>query len=421
MVARIKFSTSIRKPFHYNDLKVKADQATCLMAENLMVESCLQRPEIAALIMEKLTKLRADVKINTLHISLNFSPDEQLSDDKMREISRDYMEGIGFGDQPYLVFRHHDSGHPHCHIVTTNIKFDKTRISVHEIGKKKSEPIRKYLEEKYQLIKAEGRNIGWTKLQPVEASKVIYGKSATARAIGNVLGEVISKYKFTSLAELNAILGLYNIMADRGAPGSRTYQSGGLNYRIINAYGQKVGVPIKASLFANSPTLKTLEGKFLKNDVARAPFRAALKSKIDVTLKFKKPSSLEELKNQLKDRGIRLIPRINDTGVIYGLTYIDLKTKSIFNGNDLGKDYSAKRILEKIHLAQDSDPKSALKSTLTYPVSKDDSIGKIAKIVSEDYHALDEKSAMELLMQYEYAATNVPYEWKKRRKKKKKR
>ena len=85
MVARIKFSTSIRKPFHYNDLKVKADQATCLMVENLMVEGCLQRPELAALIMEKLTKLRADVKINTLHISLNFSPDEQLSDDKMRE------------------------------------------------------------------------------------------------------------------------------------------------------------------------------------------------------------------------------------------------------------------------------------------------------------------------------------------------
>ncbi len=39
--------------------------------------------------------------------------------------------------------------------------------------------------------------------------------------------------------------------------------------------------------------------------------------------------------------------RLNKEGVIYGLTYVDHKTKCVFNGSDLGKQYSAKGILER--------------------------------------------------------------------------
>ena len=48
----------------------------------------------------------------------------------------------------------------------------------------------------------------------------------------------------------------------------------------------------------------------------------------------------------MKER-IQLISRQNDKGVIYGLTYIDHQTKCVFNGSDLGKQYSANAIQQR--------------------------------------------------------------------------
>jgi hypothetical protein len=50
----------------------------------------------------------------------------------------------------------------------------------------------------------------------VNAQRVNYGKSPTKRGIVNVLDAVLPKYKYVSLAELNAVLKLYNLTADRG-------------------------------------------------------------------------------------------------------------------------------------------------------------------------------------------------------------
>jgi hypothetical protein len=45
------------------------------------------------------------------------------------KIADKFMKDVKFGDQPYLVYRHHDSGHPHIHIVSTNIQANGKRIN----------------------------------------------------------------------------------------------------------------------------------------------------------------------------------------------------------------------------------------------------------------------------------------------------
>ena len=180
-----------------------------------------------------------------------------------------------------------------------------------------------------------------------------YGKIYTKRAIGNVLAEVLANFKFTSLPELNAVLNLYNVHAERGEEGSRLYRFNGLQYRVLDADGETVGTPIKASLFHDRPTLKNLEKLFVKNDVARQQYKKRLQTSISFMLKSKRPKSLQELKALLHREGIRLIPRLNKDGIIYGITYVDLKTKCVFNGSALGKQFSAKALLESIHLATD--------------------------------------------------------------------
>src|SRR5436309_2592085 len=101
--------------------------------------------------------MNSRVKTNAMHIMLNFDVGEKLSIAKMQEITTAYMDKIGFGDQPYLVYQHRDAAHPHVHVVTTNIKTDGQRINIHNIGRTLSETARKALEVEFNLVKAEGR------------------------------------------------------------------------------------------------------------------------------------------------------------------------------------------------------------------------------------------------------------------------
>lgn len=425
MVAIINPGKSLRRAFQYNENKLKEGAATLLSIENFPFNITESNEYLRLKTLEKVAALKPDVQVNSVHISLNFSPEEQLSDEKMECIAKDYMERIGFGDQPYLVYRHNDSGHDHCHIVTTNITLDADRISLHHLGILKSEPARIELEKKYGLVKADEHKRDLLSVKPVDATKVQYGRTETKKAIGNVLAEVLDSYKYTSVPELNAVLNLYNVHAERGKDGSRLYRSGGIQYRVLDADGNPVGIPIKASLFYNNPTLKNLEKLFVKNDVARQQHKKKLQTSIAFTLKSKRPKSLSELKELLLKNNVRLIPRLNKEGIIYGVTYVDMKTKCVFNGSALGKAYSAKALLESIHLKQEGKPSGAIISAKRHTPIKQN----LPSMAAEPDSHLNEnqsvgtggKSIMELLTQYEFTASSVPYEWRKKKKKRKKR
>ncbi|RZK40735.1 MAG: hypothetical protein EOO90_14010 [Pedobacter sp.] len=157
MVARILTGKSIRGLINYNESKVTLGTAIPILASRfgLDIEELELRHKVAR--FEHLTKLNSRVKTNAVHIMLNFDPTEILSVEKLQTIAVEYMAGIGFGEQPFLVYKHEDANHPHIHIVTTNVKADSSRIDLHNIGRVLSEQTRKELELKYNLVKAEGR------------------------------------------------------------------------------------------------------------------------------------------------------------------------------------------------------------------------------------------------------------------------
>mgnify|MGYP000966948680 FL=1 len=346
MVARINTGKSISKALNYNEQKVREGKAEILDESGFLkdVDKLSFYDKINH--FKRFTSLNEGVVTNTLHVSLNFDPSEKIDNDKMVEIASAYMDKIGFGKQPYLLYRHHDAGHPHLHIVSINIEKDGTRISMHNLGRNQSEKARKEIEREFRLVKAENKkNTDLLNLKPVNATKVIYGKSETRRAIANVLAPVINQYKFTSLAELNAVLQLYNITADRGREGSRIYRNNGLTYSILDEKGNKMGVPQKASSFFMRPTLGNLEKKYAENELVRIPYKEKLKGSVGWILNTQ-PESLEAFVKALEKERISLVIRKGKEGVIYGMTYVDHKTKCVFNGSDLGRQFSAKAVLE---------------------------------------------------------------------------
>ncbi len=427
MVAVIHQSSSLRNILNYNEQKVKDKQAVVLVSGGFIKNAAeLNFPEKLRR-FEKLTELNQTTRVNSLHISLNFDPSEQLPEERLREIAQVYMDKIGFGGQPYLAYQHFDAGHPHLHLVTTNIRSDGKAITLHNLAKVKSKNARLEIEKEFGLVPAQGnKQQQFYQPKPVNAAKVAYGKTDTKRAIGNVLQTVIPNYKYASLPELNAVLGLYNIIADRGDESSRVFRHQGLNYRVLDEDGNKVGVPIKASLFFSKPTLKNLEEKFKANKELKEPNKARVKNAIDLYF-LKGESSLDGLVAALKPEGIDTVIRRNDEGLIYGVTYVDHRKQCVFNGSALGKPYSAKTILERCTLkaGHENKTKQAAKQKQGFPgARRGNSAGGYFSGAVFSGHAdagKDAKPFTDVLLGTDEPDERMAYELKGTRRKKKKR
>lgn len=412
MVAVIHSSSSLRNALNYNEQKVKEQVATCLAAvhypkdlEHLNFYQKLNR-------LQNQAALNVRTKVNSVHISLNFDPSEKLSEERLKEIADTYLQKIGFAKQPYLLYQHNDSGHPHVHIVTTNIKADGKRIELHNLGKNQSEKARKEIEISFGLVKAEdSKQQQARELKPVNVQKVQYGRSETKRAITNVLDAVLKNYKYTSLPELNAVLQQYHVIADQGNQNSRVYQNNGLTYRILDENGEKVGVPIKASDFYNKPTLKFLEERFPLNEAARQSHKARVKNTIDLAFLKQPKQSLQALLKTLEKEGINTIIRQNADGIIYGLTYVDHKTKCVFNGSVIGKQYSAKGILERCNELQETPVKKMdfVKQPSSKTLVPDEQNSVPATLQNKDGINL-----LETLLQPEHTSGFVPHQLTKK-------
>jgi len=425
MVARIKAPASINRALNYNEQKVQQGKAVLIHAEGFLKdkEHLLFRDKLER--FQDLISLNSS-KTNSLHISLNFDNADCLPEEKLIAIVRDYMEQIGFGKQPFLVYQHFDSGHPHVHIVTTTIRDNGTRIDTFNIGRNQSEKARRAIEISYGLVRADGRLQQVEKIKPVNAEKLQYGKAETRRAITNVLDAVLDRYKYTSLPELNAVLRQYNVVADRGSEGSRTYQRGGLVFRILDAKGQKVGVPIKASQIFSKPTLKYLKEKFSEHKLARQPHRNRIKNAIDLALLRRPDHSLQSLQRTLEKEHIQMVLWQNKQGLIYGITYVDHQRKVVFGGSDLGDNYSAAAMQARCAggAVQLSSGQVASATSAEQRMQPADSQGKrtinalTGPLSSEKLP--DIKGPIETLLQPDAQDEYVPGELKKNKKKKKK-
>jgi hypothetical protein len=408
MVAKIKSGKSIRGVLLYNEQKVEERVAECigaigfgLAADELNFYQKLAR-------FEKLLEKNSRVKTNALHISLNFDPSEKFDREKLMEIADTYMVKLGFGQQPYLVYEHRDAGHPHIHIATTNVQADGKRIDLNNIGRNQSEKARKEIEIAFGMVKAEDRKQQQQLMDIIgmKLEKLTYGKQQTKRAISNIVGKVMQEYKFASLAEYNAALGCYGVVASRGAEGTRMFQGRGLSYQAIDQKGKLVGASVKASAIYGKPTLAELEQRFEKNKKLKHRYKAMLKLSIDRAVRTF-PKDHVGLTAKLKQQDISILYRKNAEGRTYGLTFVDHRHKVVMNGSQLGKAYSLKGLEQRLGFRETGRPvvKQAQFSTF-----------QVIHLPMKQGHR---ESLLELMIKSPEEFSQVPLAFKKRKKRRK--
>lgn len=419
MVAKITMPRTIQAALNYNEQKTKKDKAVCLHAANYLADAKQMNFYQKLNAFERLNSLNERATTKTLHVSLNFDPSEKLPDKKLISIAEMYMHRIGFGAQPFLVYKHEDAGHPHIHIVSTTIQADGRRINTHNIGRNQSEQARKEIEQQFGLLKAERlTERRKEKIKPVNAEQINYGKQETKQAIANTVSVVFNQYKFISLPEFNAALKQFNVAAERGKKDGRMFKYGGLVYRVLDADGKMIGVPIKASSISCKPTLKHLEEKFAANRLTKENLKPLVKAKLDECL-AQLPANMRTLTTLLEQKNIHTVVRQNEEGRIYGITFTDHQHKAVFNGSEIGKGYSVAALQLKLQNA--SVTPSAKKPQVTENKITTANHRELFPEISMKSIAMSKDNLLNVLISSEQQLQNTPYALLKKKRKKKRR
>ena len=336
MVADIHIGNNLYGALAYNQEKIDAGLGKILEANRIFVPAdgqfsvgdCMRDFERA--MPSQVTTTRG-----IIHISLNPHPEDKLTDDQLSDIGREYMERLGFGGQPYLIFKHEDIDRQHLHIVSTRVRSDGTLIS-DKNNYEKSKRITDGLEKKYGLHPKDKKQGEAWQLSPVDASRGDLKKQAA-----NVIKPLAAMYKFQSLGEYRALLSLYNISVEKVEGDNQGHKYTGLVYSALDAEGNRVGKPLKSSLFGKSYGIEALEqtmktsGKEIKTKGIAADTRTLVSASLNGSC------TGSEFRADLQGKGIDLVLRYGNGGRLFGVTFIDHNNRTVLNGSALGKEFSA--------------------------------------------------------------------------------
>ena len=336
MIAKISATENLGGALGYNFKKVEKGEASILLAQGLyqnkegtytMAEVF---PDMQALIPEK-----CRTKKMVFHCSLNPHPDDKISDEQLVQVAREYMEALGYGNQPYIVFKHSDISREHIHIVSLRVDSRGQKIN-DKFEKRRSKQITDALERKFGLIpgsKITHREMG-------EVSKIDTTKGNIKKQVAETLRSVLKHYKFCSLGELNAILSRYHLAVEEVKTEFRGKKYDGLVYVPTDDKGDKVGTPIHASDIGRGVGYTAVQNRMQKSKQNVKPLIPSVRNKVLQTMRTS-PKTEEELRQRLEEQGLRAVIRKNESGRIYGITFIDDKAGIALNGSRLGKGYAA--------------------------------------------------------------------------------
>ena len=134
---------------------VMKEESRILEAEGVMP------PEVKDMVQDfkDQTMLNPRLKNTVGHISLSFSPKDapRMTDALMTQIAKEYMQKMGITDTQYLLVRHLDQPHPHCHLVYNRVGNNGQTISDRNIKIRNAKVCRE-LTEKYGLYLAPGKD-----------------------------------------------------------------------------------------------------------------------------------------------------------------------------------------------------------------------------------------------------------------------
>ena len=352
MVAKISVGNSLYGAIAYNGEKINEAQGR-LLTTNRIYNDGSGKVDINKAMEGFLTFMPPQMKVEkpVVHISLNPHPEDVLTDAELQDIAREYLEKLGFGNQPYLVFKHEDIDRHHLHIVTVRVD-DNGKCISDKNNYYRSKQITRELEKKYGLHDAERRN----RRLDTPLSKVDASAGDVKKQVGNTLKALNGQYRFQTMGEYRALLSIYNLTVEEARGNVRGREYNGLVYSVTDDSGNKVGNPFKSSLFGKSVGYDAVQRKFARSKTEIKDRKLADMTKRTVLSVLQGTYDKERFIATLKEKGIDTVLRYTEEGRIYGATFIDHRTGCVLNGSRMGRELSANALQEHFTLPYAGQP-----------------------------------------------------------------
>ena len=341
MIAKISSTENLGGALGYNFKKMQHNEAVVLCVNEFRkgFDGTFQMDKVLA-DMQRAILEQCRTKKTVFHCSLNPHPDEKLTDEEFTQIAKEYMEALGYGKQPYIVFKHNDIAREHIHIVSLRVDSKGRKINDKYEGRR-SKKITDALEKKYNLIPSSKVSERTT----TETPKVNVVQGNIKEQVANTVRSAMKHYTFCSLGELNAVLRKYNLAVEEVKTEYRGKRYDGLVYVPTDDKGNKVSTPIHASDIGRGVGYTAVQNKMLKSKQMVKPLIPTVRRKVLEVMRTS-PHTEERLRQRLEKQGLQVVIRKNDNGRIYGITFIDDEKGIALNGSRLGKGYAANKFNE---------------------------------------------------------------------------
>lgn len=324
----------------YNYEKVAAGTAEILSGSR-MISDRLGLPSkdirLALLSFENYLLANRNTEKPVLHISLSPAPEDRLTDERLAELAERYMQKMGYGNQPYITYKHADTHNTHIHIVSVCVDEQGKKIS-DAYEHRRSMTACRELEADFGLrngVDMEKRN------PKAELRKVDASLGDVRHQVGNTLKAVLESYRFQTFGEYSALLSTLNIEAKqvRGEYNGVSYT--GIVYSATDDTGKVVSPPFKSSRFGKRFGNERLEKRMLMNLKALKDGKWTPSIQGDIARALRQADSRKRFVELLGQNRIDVVFRENERGRIYGVTFIDHNRREVFNGSRMGKKFSA--------------------------------------------------------------------------------
>lgn len=370
MVANIRTGATVGGAIRYNEEKVNRGQAEVLFwnrmldpfdtAGRMSHERCMAS-------FEPFLQANRRTTNTVFHVSLNPSPEDRLTDEQLGEIAREYMERMGYGEQPYIVFKHRDIAREHLHIVSLRIDREGRKLP-HDFEARRSVEITRDLEQKYGLHPS----IKGQELQNREGlRKVDYKKGDVKQQVSSTVRSCLRHYLCASFGEWRTLLEAFNVSVEErtGTIEGRDYA--GMIYGTLTDDGYGVGTPFKASLIGKDVGYEALQRYYERSKTALKELGTLDELREKIADEMKRCSSRTEFCERLRAQDVDAVFRLNAAGRIYGVTFIDHGQGIVANGSLLGRNFSANAFEHQFHTEEKGRGVSQESSEQERPSSKE--------------------------------------------------
>lgn len=249
----------------------------------------------------------------SFQMSVNPGPDDSIRDDEIPAFIGDLMEGLGYGRQPWAVFRHEDTGRRHWHVVSVRVDADGKKINDYW-EKRRCDRLVVSLERKYGFTKGAGSSRKAAEAEPFPVFR---------RDGGDVVDSI------ADCVQVSEGLGRNNL---------KPY----LSFQGLDDGGRPCTGSVSGARLPFDAR-EELERRLADGAVAdMAGQKAALRDEMASVLKSSPDG--ESLAEEMRRRGVDFAVYHDKDGVPRGTTVIDHRTRCAFKGTELSRKLSSRML-----------------------------------------------------------------------------